>query len=126
MLGNEGNDAEGPSTIAFQRLCLIHALDEPGPVFSESGALFWRELELVFGRGGFGAEGLKGKVSLFPVGPRFRRIGPKISRPVCSRLWDLGEDSRNKLKYLEGLTLTTPGRTLSLPTASIINSLMVS
>jgi hypothetical protein len=40
MLGNEGNDAEGASTFAFQRVDKIDALDEADPIFSESGALF--------------------------------------------------------------------------------------
>jgi hypothetical protein len=106
VLGNEGDHAVGASTITLQRLCLIHSLDELGPAFSESNTLFWRELELVLGWGGLvGAEGLKGKACLFPVGPRFRRIGPKISHPMCSRLWDLSEDSSNELEYIEGLAL---------------------
>ncbi len=106
VLGNESYHAQSTSTITPQRLGLIDSLDELCPAFSESGTLFRRELELVFGWGRLvGAEGLKGKASLFPVGPRFRRIGPKISHPVGSRLWDLGEDSRNKLEYVEGLTL---------------------
>ena len=41
MVSNEGNDAEGPSTIAFQRIDKMDALDEAGPIFSESGALVW-------------------------------------------------------------------------------------
>jgi hypothetical protein len=106
VLGDECDDAIGTSTIAFQRLGLIHSLDELGPAFSESGVFFGRKFELVFGWGGWvGAERLKGEVSLFPVGPRFRRIGPEIVSSVSSRLWDLGQDSRNKLEYVEGLTL---------------------
>ena len=80
MLGNESDHAQSASTITLQRLGLIHSLDELRPAFFESGTLFRRELELVFGWGGWvGAEGLKGEACLFPVGPRFRRIGPTIS-----------------------------------------------
>ena len=106
VLGNEGDHAVGASTITLQRLGLIHSLDELRPAFSEGGTLFRRELELVFGWGGLvGAERLKGESCLFPVGPRFRRIGPKISHSVYSRLWNLCVDSRNKLECVEGLAL---------------------
>ena len=58
--------------IAVVAIFTEHALDEPGPVFSEGGALFWRELELVFGWGSLiGAERLKDEVSFIPVVPRF-------------------------------------------------------
>jgi hypothetical protein len=97
VLGNESDHAVGTSTITLQRLGLIHSLDELRPAFSESGTLFWRELGLVFGWGGLvGAEGLKGESCLFPVGPGLRRIGPKIPRPVCPRLWNLSKDSRDE------------------------------
>jgi hypothetical protein len=82
MVGNEGNDAERSSTIAFQRLCLIHSLDEPGPVFSESGALFWRELEFVFGCVSLiGSERLKDEATFVPVSPRFGRVGSENTSP---------------------------------------------
>ena len=34
----------GPTALTFQRIDLIDPFDEPRPTFSESGALFWREL----------------------------------------------------------------------------------
>ncbi len=81
VLGNECDDAIGPAAVANQRVGLMHTLDEVSPAFSESGTLFWRKFEGVFGWGGWvGAEGLKGEASLFPVGPGFRRIGPEITK----------------------------------------------
>ncbi len=84
----------------------MHTLDELSPAFSESRTLFCRKFELVFGWGGWvGAEGLKGEATFVPVGPGFRRIGPEIPHPVGAGLGDLGEESGNKLKYVEGLAL---------------------
>ncbi len=106
MLGNKGDDPERASTIAFQRLELMHPPNELGPAFSESSAFFWREFVFVFGCAGVvGAERLKGEALVFAVGPRFRRIGPEISHAVCSRRWDLCDDSRQKLEYVESLAL---------------------
>jgi hypothetical protein len=106
MVGNEGNDAERSSTIAFQRLCLIHSLDEPGPVFSESGALFWRELEFVFGCVSLiGSERLKDEATFVPVSPRFGRVGSEIPHPVCPGLWNLCKYPCNKLENVESLAL---------------------
>ncbi len=44
VLDNKADHAQGPSTLTFQRIDLIDSFDEPRPTFSESGALFWREL----------------------------------------------------------------------------------
>ncbi len=44
VLGNEGNDAEGSSTITFQRIDLIDPFDELRPTFSKGGPFFGREL----------------------------------------------------------------------------------
>jgi len=40
LLGDEGDDAEGASTLTFQRVGLIDPLDELRPAFSEGGAFF--------------------------------------------------------------------------------------
>ena len=37
LLGDEGDDAEGASTLTFQRVGLIDPLDELRPAFSEGG-----------------------------------------------------------------------------------------
>ena len=62
LLGDEGDDAEGASTLTFQRVGLIDPLDELRPAFSESGAFFWRQLGFVLGFGVFrAAQRLKGE-----------------------------------------------------------------
>ncbi len=40
LLGDEGDDAEGASTLTFQRVGLIDPLDELRLAFSEGGAFF--------------------------------------------------------------------------------------
>lgn len=40
---------------------------------------------------------------LIPVNPCSRRIGAEILHPMCSRLGNLDEDSRNKFQYVAGL-----------------------
>ncbi len=72
LLGDEGDDAEGASTLTFQRVGLIDPLDELRPAFSEGGAVFWRQLSFVLDVGIFrAAQRLKGEVCFFPVSPRF-------------------------------------------------------
>ncbi len=44
VLGNKSYHAEGSSALTFQRIDLIDLFDEPRPTFSESDALFGREL----------------------------------------------------------------------------------
>ena len=106
VLGDEGDHAVRTSTVTFQRVGLIDPPNELRPAFSESGTLFWREVGFFLGRGGsVGTERLKDEASFFPVCPRSRRIGPEISHPMCSRLWDLCEDPRNKVECVEGLAL---------------------
>ena len=71
MLSDEGDDAKFAPTVTLQRIGLIDPLDELRPTFSESGALFRRELGFVLGCGGvFGAERLKREACFFPVYPR--------------------------------------------------------
>ncbi len=41
VLGDEGDDAIGTSTVAARRIGLMNALDELSPSFPERGALFW-------------------------------------------------------------------------------------
>ncbi len=41
LLGDEGDDAIGTSTVAAKRIGLMNALDELSPSFPERGALFW-------------------------------------------------------------------------------------
>jgi hypothetical protein len=85
--------------------CFLDPPNELSPTFSESGALFGRELGLLECRGVAGTERLKCEACFFPVNPCSRRVGPEISHPVSSRFRYLGEDSRNKLKCVEGLAL---------------------
>ena len=44
VVGNKSDHTQGPTALTFQRVNLIDPFDEPRPTFSESGALFWREL----------------------------------------------------------------------------------
>ena len=68
LLGDEGDDAEGASTLTFQRVGLIDPLDELRPGFSEGGAFFWRQLSVVLDVGIFrAAQRLKREVCLFPA-----------------------------------------------------------
>ncbi len=72
LLGDEGDDAEGASTLTFQRVGLIDPLDELRPAFSEGGAFFWRQLSFVLDVGIFrAAQRLKGEVCFCPVSLRF-------------------------------------------------------
>ena len=103
--GDEGNDAELTSAVgADQRVGEVDPPDELSPSLAKSGTLFWREVGFVLGHGGsVGTERLKDEACFLPVNPCSRRIGAEISHPMCSRLGNLGEDSRNKLQYVEGL-----------------------
>ncbi len=66
LLGDEGDDAEGASTLTFQRVGLIYPLDELRPPFSEGGAFFWRQLSFLLDVGIFrAAQRLKGEVCFF-------------------------------------------------------------
>ena len=106
VLGDEGNDTEGAAAVTFQGIGLIHPPNELSPTFSQCGALFRREVGFVLRCGGaIGAKGVKQEACFFPVNPCSGRVGHEIPHPVCSRLGDLGEDSRNKLKCVESLTL---------------------
>ena len=84
--------------------CFLDPPDELSPSLAKSGTLFGREVGFVLGHGGsVGTERLKDEACFVPVNPCSRRIGAEISHPMCSRLGNLGEDSRNKLQYVEGL-----------------------
>ena len=105
LFEDEGDDAEGASTLTFQRVGEIDPSDEQRPAFSHGGTFFWRKLGFVLGSGVIVvAEGLKRDVSLFPESSCSRRIGAKISDAVCTRLRDLGEDASDKLEDVERLS----------------------
>ena len=104
VLGNERYHVERASALTLQRVDLIDAFDELRPTFSESGALFWRELGLGLGCGVVVVtEGVKREAALFPEKPRPRSVGSKIVNAVFSRLWNLGEDSCDELENVEAL-----------------------
>ena len=44
VVGNKADHTQGPTALTFQRIDLLDPFDEPRPTFSESGALFRREL----------------------------------------------------------------------------------
>lgn len=105
LFEDEGDNAEGPATLTYQRIGEIDPFDELRPTFSEGGGFFWGELGLVLGfRVIVVAERLKSDVSFFPESACSGRIGAEISHAVCTRLRDLCEDASNKLEDVEGLS----------------------
>ena len=105
LFKDEGDDAEGAPTLAFQRVGEIDPSDELCPPLSEGGPLFLGELGFVLACGVIVvSEGMKSDVSLIPESACPRRIGAEISHAVCSRLRDLREDASDKLEDVESLS----------------------
>ena len=105
LFKDEGDDAEGAPTLAFQRVGEIDPSDELCPPLSEGGPVFLGELGFVLACGVIVvSEGMKSDVSLIPESACPRRIGAEISHAVCSRLRDLGEDASDKLEDVESLS----------------------
>ena len=88
----------------------MNALDELCPSFSERGTLFGGQLRLTLGLGVLLAgERLQGAVFPFSIGARSRGVGAQVVDAVLPRLWDLREDSCQKLEDIEGLALRGEG-----------------
>lgn len=84
LFKDEGDDAEGAPTLAFQRVGEIDPSDELGPTFPEGGPLFWRELGFVLACGVMVfSEGLKSDVSLVSL-EKFQDNTGKESRLLRS------------------------------------------
>ena len=91
VLCDEGDHAEGAPAVTFQGVDLIDPPNELSPASSKSGSLFWRELGFVLGcQGVCGAERGKGDASLFPISPRFRRVGSKVMNAPVSEALESG------------------------------------